>query len=59
MSFETGDPRYDWLNKVVAIAAAGKSLTQGRYTYRHVIAADELIFGNSSYLVVYDAYIVQ
>lgn len=29
MMFETGDPRYDWLNKVVAVAAAGKSLTQG------------------------------
>lgn len=29
MMFETGDPRYQWLNNVVAVAAAGKSLTQG------------------------------
>ncbi|KAJ9117551.1 hypothetical protein QFC22_004401 [Naganishia vaughanmartiniae] len=31
MMFETGDPRYQWLNKVVAVAAAGKSLTQVVY----------------------------
>lgn len=59
MSFETGDPRYDWLNKVVAIAAAGKSLTQGMYACYHLRLPVELILGDSSHLVVYDAYIVQ